>query len=93
MAEDRRLVERLRQGDRDALRRIYEKYKDDLLTIAGCMLADRATDPHAPWLLAASASGGGDLKQLATVCPLISGGDLRSRRVSPLVEETSFRDY
>ena len=42
MAEDRQLVERLRQGDRDALRRIYEKYKDELLTIASCMLADRA---------------------------------------------------
>jgi len=42
VAEDRELVDRLRQGDRDALRRIYEKYKDDLLTIAGCMLADRA---------------------------------------------------
>ena len=42
MAEDRELVESLRQGDRDALQRIYEKYKDDLLTIASCMLADRA---------------------------------------------------
>ena len=42
MAEDRKLAERLCQGDRDALRRIYEKYKDDLLTIASCMLADRA---------------------------------------------------
>ena len=42
MAEDRELVDRLRRGDRDALERIYEKYKDDLLTIARCMLADRA---------------------------------------------------
>lgn len=42
MAEDRELVERLRRGDRNALERIYEKYKDDLLTIAGCMLSDRA---------------------------------------------------
>ncbi len=41
MAEDRELVERLCRGDRDALQRIYEKYKDDLLTIASCMLADR----------------------------------------------------
>jgi len=43
VTEDRELVDGLRQGDRDALRRIYEKYKDDLLTIASCMLADRAT--------------------------------------------------
>jgi RNA polymerase sigma-70 factor (ECF subfamily) len=42
VAEDRELVDRLRRRDRDALRRIYEKYKDDLLTIAACMLADRA---------------------------------------------------
>ena len=42
MFQDRELVERLCQGDRDALRRLYEKYKDDLLTIAGCMLANRA---------------------------------------------------
>ena len=42
VAEDHVLVDRLREGDRDALRRIYEKYKDELLTIASCMLADRA---------------------------------------------------
>jgi RNA polymerase sigma-70 factor (ECF subfamily) len=42
VAEDRELVKRLRQGDRDALRRIYEKYKGDLVTIACCMLASRA---------------------------------------------------
>lgn len=42
VADDRELVARLRQGDRDALRQIYMKYKDDLLTIATCMLADRA---------------------------------------------------
>lgn len=41
MDEDRQLVRRLQCGDREALRRIYEKYKDDLLTIAACMLADR----------------------------------------------------
>jgi RNA polymerase sigma-70 factor (ECF subfamily) len=32
--EDRLLVNRCRQGDRDALRRIYEKYRDDLLIVA-----------------------------------------------------------
>jgi len=40
MVEDRRLVKRLRRGDKDALRRLYEKYKDDLLTIAACLLND-----------------------------------------------------
>ena len=42
MWEDRLLVRRLRRGDRSALGRIYEKYKDDLLTIANCMRIDPA---------------------------------------------------
>ncbi len=42
MFQDRELVARLCRGNREALRRLYEKYKDDLLTIASCMLADRA---------------------------------------------------
>lgn len=32
--EDRLLVNRCKQGDKDALRRIYEKYRDDLLILA-----------------------------------------------------------
>ncbi len=39
--EDRELVERLCQGDCDALRRIYEKYKNDLLTIGSYMMTNR----------------------------------------------------
>lgn len=42
MWEDRLLVRGLRCGDRAALGRIYEKYKDDMLTMANCLLADRA---------------------------------------------------
>ncbi|MHC4113969.1 MAG: RNA polymerase sigma factor [Planctomycetota bacterium] len=38
MVEDKLLVWRLRKGDEDALRRIYARYKDDLLTIAVCLL-------------------------------------------------------
>ncbi|UCD51355.1 MAG: sigma-70 family RNA polymerase sigma factor [Phycisphaerales bacterium] len=34
MLEDRYLVWRLRQGRREALRRIYDRYKDDLLRLA-----------------------------------------------------------
>ena len=33
MFEDQRLLSRLRAGDKDALRRIYEKYIDDLLRV------------------------------------------------------------
>jgi RNA polymerase sigma-70 factor (ECF subfamily) len=38
--KDRRLVHRLSRADPDALRRIYNRYKDDLLTVAMALLAD-----------------------------------------------------
>jgi RNA polymerase sigma-70 factor (ECF subfamily) len=41
--EDRMLVFRLRHGSREALRRIYEKYRDDLLRIAAALLNQRST--------------------------------------------------
>ncbi|MHC4475826.1 MAG: RNA polymerase sigma factor [Planctomycetota bacterium] len=40
MLEDKLLIHRLKRGDEDALRRLYEKYKDDLRTIAGSLLHD-----------------------------------------------------
>lgn len=40
MLEDQRLLRRLRGGDKDALRRIYEKYIDDLLRVAASLLHD-----------------------------------------------------
>ncbi len=46
MLEDNLLIWKLRHGDRQALRQIYEKYKDELLTIATLLLneADEAED-------------------------------------------------
>lgn len=40
MLEDKLLVWKLRHGDKEPLRRVYEKYKDDLLTIAASLLHD-----------------------------------------------------
>lgn len=40
MFEDQRLLSKLRAGDKDALRRIYEKYIDDLLRVATSLLSD-----------------------------------------------------
>jgi RNA polymerase sigma-70 factor (ECF subfamily) len=40
MLEERLLLWKLKHGDKDALRTVYEKYKDDLRTIAGSMLRD-----------------------------------------------------
>jgi len=40
MLEDKLLIWKLKHGNRDALRLLYEKYKDSLRTIAGSMLHD-----------------------------------------------------
>lgn len=40
MLEDERLIWRLKRGDKEALRLLYDKYKDDLLTIAASLLND-----------------------------------------------------
>jgi RNA polymerase sigma factor (sigma-70 family) len=38
--EEKRLIQELKQGSKDALHRIYMEYKDNLLTIAASMLHD-----------------------------------------------------
>ena len=43
MLEDKRLIWKLKAGDAGALRQIYEKYKDGLLTIAVSLLGERET--------------------------------------------------
>ena len=43
MLEDKLLVLKFKRGSADALRRIYEKYKDDLLALAIALSNDRAT--------------------------------------------------
>jgi len=42
MLEDQELIRRLQAGDTEALRQIYLRHKDDLLTVAACILADPA---------------------------------------------------
>ena len=42
MIEDRLLIFRCKRGSTDALRRIYQKYKDDLLVLAAAILNDTA---------------------------------------------------
>ncbi len=42
MTDDKLLLRRLKQGDRDALRAIYTKYEQTLLALAGNLLADPA---------------------------------------------------
>ena len=40
MLDEKRLIWELKQGDKEALRRIYIEYKDNLLTIAASLLHD-----------------------------------------------------
>jgi len=40
MLEDKRLIWQIKRGDKQALQRVYEKYKDNLLTIAASLLHD-----------------------------------------------------
>lgn len=40
MLEDQRLLWRLKQGDKEALRTVYERYKDNMLTVATSLLHD-----------------------------------------------------
>ena len=40
MLDDRRLIGRLKQGDREVLRQVYVTYKDTLLTLAYALLHD-----------------------------------------------------
>ena len=43
MLEERLLVWKLKRGDANALRQIYEKHKDELLSIATCLLNEAST--------------------------------------------------
>jgi RNA polymerase sigma-70 factor, ECF subfamily len=43
MMEDWRLLKRMRRGDKDALRGIYEKYKEDLFRVGVSLLGDAAS--------------------------------------------------
>ena len=42
MLEDKLLIRKLRRGNKDALRVIYEKYRDDLLRLAAGLLKERS---------------------------------------------------
>jgi len=42
MLGDRILIWKVKNGDKQALRRLYDKYKDDLLTVAVSMLNDKS---------------------------------------------------
>ena len=79
MLEDKLLVLKLKYGDRDALRRIYEKYKDDLLSIASSLLDETGAAEDVLHDVFVSLAGGmerlhlyGSLKNYLIIC-IING--------------------
>ena len=73
--EDRLLIRRFNAGDMDALRRIYEKYKPALLSVAGALLNDTAAIEdvlHDVFVRFASQAGrfrlNGSLKGYLAIC-------------------------
>ena len=75
MIDDKILVWRFNRGSKDALRRIYEKYKDDLLGLAVTLLQDRSIAEdvvHDVFVSFASATGtfrlSGSLRGYLSTC-------------------------
>ncbi len=75
MIDEKILVWRFNRGSKDALRRIYEKYKDDLLALALTLLRDRSMAEdvvHDVFVAFAAATGtfalSGTLKGYLSTC-------------------------
>ncbi|MHC4558834.1 MAG: RNA polymerase sigma factor [Planctomycetota bacterium] len=75
MIEDKLLIRRFNAGDMDALRRIYEKYKPHLLSVAGALLNNPAAVEdvlHDVFVRFASQTGrfrlNGSLKGYLAIC-------------------------
>ena len=75
MMEDRRLLWQLKRGSQDALRRVYEKYKNDLLKLAVSLVTDVNTaedvvqDVFVSFAQAADRIGvAGDLRKYLVTC-------------------------
>ncbi|MBW7988608.1 MAG: sigma-70 family RNA polymerase sigma factor [Planctomycetes bacterium] len=100
--EDNILVWKFNRGSKDALRRIYEKFKDDLLGLAISLLRDRSLAEDVVHDVFVSFGGtvgsfglSGTLKGYLSTCVANSARDrnrLRSRLAGPDVVETACCD-
>ncbi len=93
MLEDKLLIWKLKRGNRDALRRLYEKYKDRLRTIAGSMLHDTQAGEdvlHDVFVVFAENAGSlqirTSLKNYLTTCVVNRARDEFRRRQPGMVE-------
>ncbi|HUU17616.1 MAG TPA: sigma-70 family RNA polymerase sigma factor [Sedimentisphaerales bacterium] len=73
MLEDRLLVWRFNRGDTDALRDIYEKYRDDLLKVAAALLNDKnGVEDVVHDVFASFAQTAGDFRQSGSLKAYLS---------------------
>ena len=91
MREDKRLIQELKCGDKDALRRLYEKYKDDLLTVATSLLPSAAEDVLHDVIVSFAAGIGGfelrkSLRQYLITCVVNRARDRLRRKKHESVE-------
>ena len=94
MLEDKLLIRRFNRGDSNALCRIYEKYRDDLLKVATALLNDRSDVEdvvHDVFVSFARNAGNFELRgSLVGVVVSLPGNDglghraIRRRRATPL---------
>jgi RNA polymerase sigma-70 factor, ECF subfamily len=87
MSEDRQLIRRLRLGDREALRAIYEKYSGALFASALCLVGDRASAEdclHDVFVAFAAGApqldGGANLKGYLVACIVNRAKDVLRRK-------------
>jgi RNA polymerase sigma factor (sigma-70 family) len=94
MIEDKILVWKFNRGSKDAFRRIYEKYKDDLLGLAITLLRDRSIAEdvvHDVFISFAATTGSfcltGTLKSFLSTCVANCARDRNRLKVGLNVEQ------
>ncbi|MBN1975239.1 MAG: RNA polymerase sigma factor [Sedimentisphaerales bacterium] len=94
MIEDKILIWKFNRGSKDAFRRIYEKYKDDLLGLAVTLLRDRSIAEdvvHEVFISFAAATGNfcltGTLKGFLSTCVANCARDKNKMKVGQNIEQ------
>ncbi|MFA5553900.1 MAG: sigma-70 family RNA polymerase sigma factor [Phycisphaerae bacterium] len=99
MLEDKQLIFKFKHGDKDALRQIYEKYKDAMYNIANSLLNEPAAaeDVLHDVIVAFARSAPsfrlyGSLKNYLVVCVLNRSRDMLRSRIYNIVEIERAKD-
>ncbi len=86
MSQDNELLQKLRRGDRSALREIYRKFANDMLTVATCIVGDVSAAEDVLHDVFVTLAGGArvrsSLKGFLMTCVANRGRDMLRRRGS-----------